>query len=159
MSWSLMAFIGVNFLTATSGGIFSPDGWFRQLKKPSWQPPDWVFPVVWSILYAVNAFSGWLVWEQTGFEGPGVWAMIVYGIGLVLNAGWSAIFFGLKRLGLATLDSFLLWIAVAAQIVLFLPISQIAGWVLIPYLIWVTIATVLSATVWRLNPDQRTALP
>lgn len=155
MSWSLLAFVAVNFLAAMSGGIFSPGEWFRSLKKPSWQPPNWVFPVVWSILYAINAFAGWLVWNEVGFEGPGFWAMVVYGLALVLNAAWSAIFFGMKQMGLATLEAGLLWLAVAAQIALFLPINALAGWILLPYLIWVTIAIALSGSVWRLNPDRR----
>lgn len=155
MSWSLMAFVGLNFLAATSGGFFKPGDWFEQLKKPSWQPPNWAFPVVWSLLYAINAFAGWLVWEQAGSEGAAFWPMVAYGISLAFNAGWSFVFFGMKRMGLATIEAGLLWLSVAVQILLFLPISQLAGLLLIPYLIWVTIAIALSASVWRLNPQQR----
>lgn len=155
MNWALMVFVAANFVAALSGATFKPDQWFRDLNKPSWQPPDWAFPVVWMVLYSINAASGWLVWETTGFEGPGLLAMAVYGVGLMLNASWSYIFFGLKRLDWAKTSAGLLCLAVALQIIVFLPISQLAGLILLPYLAWVMVAAVLSATVLRLNPDQR----
>ncbi len=158
MSWSLLVFLAANFAAASSGGIFSPDDWFEKLRKPSWQPPNWVFPTVWTVLYAINALAGWMVWETTGFEGLGALAMTIYFVGLILNAAWSAIFFGLKRMGLATFEAVLLWIFVAAQIVVFVYINQTAGLILIPYLIWVSIAIALSASVWRLNSDQHSVL-
>jgi len=155
MIWSLMAFAAFNFAAALSGAVFKPDAWFRSLEKPSWQPPDWAFPVVWMFLYAANAFSGWLVWKTAGLEGAGLIAMVIYGIGLVLNASWSAMFFGLKRLYGAMVNSALLWIAVAVQILAFWPINRAAALMLLPYLLWVTIAMALSTKIWQLNPDQR----
>lgn len=151
---SLTAFAALNFLTALSGAYFRPDAWFRNLEKPSWQPPDWAFPVVWMVLYALNAFSGWLVWKIAGFEGIGLLAMLVYGVGLVINASWSAVFFGLKRLYWAKVTASVLWVAVALQIIVFSQVSQLAALLLIPYLVWVMIATALSSAVWRLNPGQ-----
>ncbi|MEO0410358.1 MAG: TspO/MBR family protein [Pseudomonadota bacterium] len=157
MSWTLLAFAAMNFAAALSGATFKPDQWFRDLNKPSWQPPDWAFPLVWSVLYAINAFSGWIVWKQVGLEGPGLWAMGIYVVGLILNASWSYVFFGLKRLDWAKTSAGLLCLGVALQIIVFLPISQLAGLILLPYLAWVMVATVLSATVWRMNPDQSAA--
>lgn len=153
MSWSLMAFLAANFAAAMSGGIFSPDQWFRDLKKPRWQPKDWMFPVVWTILYGVNGIAGWLIWQEVGFEGAGVLAISVYGISLLFNALWSFVFFGMKRIDLATYEAALLWLSLAVQVVLFYAISTTAGLILIPYLAWVSVAFFLSLTIWRLNPQ------
>ncbi|MEL6737247.1 MAG: TspO/MBR family protein, partial [Pseudomonadota bacterium] len=89
MSWSLLAFVGLNFAAAMSGGIFKPDEWFRNLQKPSWQPPDWAFPVVWLVLYLLNAVAGWMVWEAAGSTVAGQVALVVYVVSLFLNAAWS----------------------------------------------------------------------
>ncbi|MEM9879205.1 MAG: TspO/MBR family protein [Pseudomonadota bacterium] len=156
MSWSLMVFIGLNFVAALSGAIFKPDAWFRQLQKPSWQPPDWAFPLAWTFLYGANAFSGWLVWKSAGFSSIGLAAMALYAFSLMVNASWSAVFFGAKRLGGAIISAALLWLTVAAQLALFWPINRAAALMIIPYLAWVTVATLLSRSIWQLNPDQRT---
>lgn len=136
-----------------SGGIFSPGQWYERLQKPSWQPPNWAFPTVWSVLYIFNAIAGWLVWTETGFAGPGQLALIVYVVSLVLNAAWSAIFFGMKRMQLALWEAMLLWASVVLQAVLFLPISQVAGLLILPYILWVSIAVWLNRTMLKLNPE------
>ncbi|MEM9676792.1 MAG: TspO/MBR family protein [Pseudomonadota bacterium] len=151
MSWSLLAFVGLNFAAAMSGGIFKPDEWFRNLQKPSWQPPDWAFPVVWLVLYLLNAVAGWMVWEAAGSTVAGQVALAVYVASLVLNAAWSYFFFGLRRIRAATIEAGLLWLSVLLQIVLFYALVPAAGLMLIPYLIWVSIAVALSAKIWQLN--------
>ncbi len=153
MNSALIVFIGINFVAAMSGGIFKPGDWYEDLKKPSWQPPKWAFPAVWSVLYLLNAYAGWLVWEKVGLEGVGQTAMIIYIVSLVLNALWSAIFFGMKRMKLALVEALFLWASVALQIVLFIQIDTMAGLILIPYLCWVTIAVVLNKTMLNLNPN------
>lgn len=150
MSLSLIAFVLLNVLAASSGAIFKPDSWYDDLKKPSWQPPKWAFPVVWSILYLFNIVAGWLVYQA---EGGITLPLVIYGIGLILNALWSAIFFGMKRMDWGTFEAAFLWFFVALQMVLFLPIAPIAALLTAPYLVWVSVAFFLSLTVWRLNPD------
>ena len=150
---TLIVFLTLNLMAATSGGIFTPDTWYRQLKKPDWIPPDWVFPTVWMVLYFTNAIAGWLVWQATGGEGIGFWAMAAYGIALILNAGWSAVFFGFKLIRLAILEAIALWIAVAVQATLFFQIVPLAGLMILPYLLWVSVAIFLNFTIWRLNPE------
>ncbi|MEL6947694.1 MAG: TspO/MBR family protein [Pseudomonadota bacterium] len=151
MSWSLLAFVGFNFLAALSGAVFGPGDWFRRLEKPSWQPPDWAFPVVWFVLYLLNAVAGWIIWTEHGDTSAGRFALAVYGGSLVLNAGWSAVFFGLKRVAWATFEAVLLWLSVLAQIILFAQLTSLAGLMLLPYLAWVTVAVALSAKIWQLN--------
>jgi tryptophan-rich sensory protein len=138
------------FVVASSGAVFTPDEWYRRINKPAWTPKDWVFPVVWTPLYVLIAVSGWLVWRQVGLGGA-VLPFAVYALQLVLNAGWSAVFFGLKRPGLALAEVLALWLAIALNIALFWPISPLAALLLVPYLVWVTIASCLNFQVWRMN--------
>ncbi|MEM8650643.1 MAG: TspO/MBR family protein [Pseudomonadota bacterium] len=153
MSVSLLGFVGLNFLAALSGGIFSPGKWYEALVKPSWQPPNWAFPVVWSVLYVLNAIAGWLVWSETGFSGAGQLALIVYGVSLILNAAWSAIFFGMKRMQLALWEAILLWLSVLLQLILFIQIDQLSGLLTLPYIMWVSVAVWLNRTMLKLNPE------
>ncbi|MBO0903105.1 TspO/MBR family protein [Jiella sonneratiae] len=146
---SLAAFVGVVLLVASSGAVFKPGDWYRSLDKPDWTPPNWAFPVVWSALYVMIAVSGWRVYEAAGLVAV---PFLAYAVQLVLNAAWSAVFFGLRRPGLAFADVLALWVAVAATILLFYPIDAVAGLLLIPYLMWVTAAACLNFSVWRRNP-------
>lgn len=153
ISWSLVGFIAINFLAAMSGGLFSPDGWFRALKKPTWQPPDWAFPVVWTTLYTLNAVAAWLVYKQVGFSETGVGIFAVYGLALVFNAAWSALFFGAHRMDLALWDAAFLVLSVGLQMILFFTVDFWAGLMIVPYLAWVSVAFVLNRTIWRMNPN------
>ncbi|MFP4125343.1 MAG: TspO/MBR family protein [Alphaproteobacteria bacterium] len=136
---------------ASSGAVFTPDAWYRAMNKPSWTPKDWVFPTVWTPLYALIAISGWLVWREAGVATAAL-PLAVYVLQLVLNAGWSAIFFGLKKPGLAFAEVLTLWLSIALTMILFWPISKTAALLLAPYLVWVTIASALNFQVWRMNP-------
>ncbi len=145
LSFSL--FLGLNILAALSGAYFRPGPWYRSLAKPRWQPPDRLFAPVWSVLYLLIAFAGWLVFERTG-AGP---AIAVYVVSLAFNAGWSPIFFGLQRIDWALAWIVLLWLSIVATIVAFWPIAPVAAVLLPPYLAWVSFAAVLNAELWRLN--------
>jgi tryptophan-rich sensory protein len=150
LTWALAVFLLANFAAALSGGYFRPGAWYEGLRKPRWQPPDWAFPVVWSVLYVLNAYAGWRVWESAG-PGEAFVPMAVYGLQLVLNAGWSAIFFGLHRMGLAMVEVLLLWLSILGCMIAFHPLDALAAWLLLPYLAWVTVASCLNWTVWRMN--------
>ncbi len=158
MGWNdhlvLLGFIAVCVVAASSGAIFAPGAWYRALKKPWWNPPDWMFPVVWTVLYAFMAIAGWLVWRAAGSFGAAAVPLAFFALQLVLNAGWSAIFFGLKRMDWALIEVGLLWAAILACIVTFAPFSGLAAWLMAPYLLWVTIAAYLNYTVLRLNRDR-----
>ncbi len=125
--------------------------WYQQIKKPSWNPPSWVFGPVWTILYAMMGTAVWLVW-RSGSERRDVRTAIgLYGGQLTLNALWTPIFFGLKAPGLALAEIVPLWGMLAATVVQFFRIRPAAGLLLLPYLAWTTFATALNAEVWRLN--------
>lgn len=151
-SWiALAAFVGINFVAASSGAIFKPGAWYAGLKKPGWTPPNRAFPVVWTTLFLLNAVAGWRVWEAAGEAAAGPLAL--YGASLVLNAAWSALFFGLKRMRAALAEVLFLQASLVALSFLFAPIDEIAAWLLVPYMAWVTVATLLNFEMARLNPE------
>lgn len=135
------------------GSIFtfrSIPTWYATLKKPSFNPPSWLFGPVWTILYIFMGISSYMIWQRRGVADVKL-ALIVYGIQLALNALWSILFFGLKNPGLALVEIVFLWIAILATIILFWPINAYAGALLIPYLAWVTFASFLNYNIWVLN--------
>jgi tryptophan-rich sensory protein len=147
----LFAFVALNMVAASSGGLFRPGEWYEHLAKPRWRPPNWLFAPAWTLLYSINAYAGWVIWDSGDWEmiRP---AMSVYVISLVLNACWSGIFFGLRNPGLALVELVFLWLSILAKIILFLPLDQTAALLLVPYLCWVTFAGILNHAIWKLNP-------
>ncbi|MEM6491923.1 MAG: TspO/MBR family protein [Pseudomonadota bacterium] len=132
MDWSLAVFLVAAFAASSSAAVWKPDEWYRDLAKPSWNPKDWVFPVVWTPLYVGMAVSAWLVWVA---DAPGTnFAIGVWCVQLVFNAAWSWVFFGLKKIRWALIELSGLWLSVAATIAVFWPIDPIAGALLLPYL-------------------------
>ncbi|MCG5485524.1 MAG: tryptophan-rich sensory protein [Sinorhizobium meliloti] len=144
----LVAFEVASFAAAATGVIFRPGDWYKQLDKPRWRPPDWLFAPVWTVLYASIGLSGWLVWLQTGIAAL---PLSVYAVQLLLNAAWTPIFFGLHRPGLAVVEIMVLWVAILATIVVFHPVSAAAALLLVPYLAWVSFAAALNLSIWRRN--------
>ncbi|MEM8771938.1 MAG: TspO/MBR family protein [Pseudomonadota bacterium] len=152
---SLGAFVCVNFIAAGSGAVFKPGAWYEGLEKPGWTPPNIAFPIVWTVLFLLNAAAGWLIWEQAPDQ-RGV-NFTVYGVSLVLNALWSALFFGARRMTLALIDVSALWLSIAIVAALFAPINLFAAALLVPYLIWVGLAGLLNWRIIELNPRERVA--
>ncbi len=124
--------------------------WYQTLAKPAWNPPQAVFGPVWTALYLVMAIAAWLVWRR-GSEMEVIPAMTAYFGQLVLNVIWPLIFFGLKSPGWAVLDIILLWGAIVVCMQQFGRVSPVAAWLLAPYLAWVTFASALNITIWRIN--------
>ena len=128
----------------------SISGWYSALRKPSWTPPNWLFGPVWSALYLAMAIAAWLVWRRAGVSSAKI-ALTLFVLQLVLNVGWSAIFFTLHTPGFAFAEIVLLWLLILATAASFWPVSQAAGWLMVPYLCWVGFAAALNYAVWRLN--------
>jgi translocator protein len=128
------------------------NNWYAHLAKPSWRPPNWAFAPAWTIIFTLMAFAAWIVWNrhETLFVLP---ALCLFGIQLALNMAWSAIFFGLRRPGLAVIEIACLWVAILVTLIQFWRIAPLAGWLLIPYLAWVAFAMVLNFTIWRMNAN------
>jgi len=146
----LLLFIILVFNTAFVGSRFMPGEWYKNLQKPSWTPPNWLFGPVWTILYIMIAISGWLVWRESGFIAA-LFPFIIYLLQLILNAMWTWLFFGLHKPAIAFLDITALWFFILFLIILFWQISKPAGILLIPYLIWVTYAATLNYFLYKLN--------
>ena len=149
---SLFVFIALVAAAAFTGSYFRPGPWYDRLTKPSWNPPRWLFPIAWTILYAMIAAAGWMVWRAAG---PGEWLtpISLWLLQLALNAAWSPAFFGLKRPGVALVVVSGMWVTIVATIVAFFEVSAGAAWLMVPYLIWVSYAAVLNAWIWRKNPN------
>ena len=146
----LLGFLAACFVAASTGAICRPGHWYDNLAKPSWQPPKRIFPIAWTILYIMIAISGWLIWRKVGFAGGAI-PLLIYGVQLILNAGWSVLFFGLKRPDLALIEVVLLWLSILATIVAFHPVDVDAALLLVPYFLWVSFASFLNLTICRLN--------
>lgn len=146
----LAGFVVLCFSAAAFGSQFMPGEWFAGLKKPSWNPPNWIFGPVWSALYTMMALAAWLVWRRGGFK-LNQFPLSLFLTQLFLNALWSWLFFGLKNPALAFVEILLLWIAICGTIVAFWPKPRAAAWLLVPYLAWVSFAAVLNFALWQLN--------
>ena len=156
MDWALFAIFLLGCMAAGStGAIFAPDDWYRnQINKPSWTPPDWVFPAAWMTLYILIALAATRVAKLPGAE----YALALWALQMTLNALWSPIFFGIKRIRAALIAVGALWLAVAATMVALFQLDWIAGAMFVPYLGWVSIAASLNYWIWR-NNDDRFAQP
>jgi tryptophan-rich sensory protein len=128
----------------------SVDTWYRTLQKPTFNPPDWLFAPVWTLLYLMIALAGWRVWRSWGLAGAPV-GMKAYAAQLALNLGWSFLFFGGRMIGIALVEITLLLAVICVNAVLFWRADRLAGWLLVPYAIWVAFACVLNFALWRLN--------
>jgi benzodiazapine receptor len=150
---TLAVFIAICFVAAGLGSLLTRpaiDTWYAALRKPPWTPPNWVFAPVWSALYLSMAIAAWLVWRRVGFSGAKL-PLLLFAAQLVLNVAWSGIFFALHEPGAAFAEIVILWLFILASAISFWPISRVAGWLMVPYLLWVAYAAVLNHALWRLN--------
>ncbi|GHJ14435.1 TspO/MBR family protein [Micromonospora sp. AKA38] len=147
--WALLGFGAATFAAAAIGGlgVRGTSAEYQSLEQPAWAPPSWLFGPVWTVLYALIAIAGWLVWRRVGF-GPALWAWCVQ---LVLNAVWTPLFFGAGRYGLAFAEIVLMWLAIGVTVALFRRVSRPATLLMLPYWAWVTFAAALNFAIWRLN--------
>lgn len=150
-SWiALGVFVALSLAAASTGARFKPGPWYAALTKPKWTPPNWMFPVVWGLLYAAITTAGFLVWRASGVEAMP--ALVLYVVSLGLNGAWSLLFFGRRRMDLALIDVVLLWLSIVGVLVAFAVHSPLAAWLIAPYLAWVSIAGLLNLQMIQLNP-------
>ena len=139
------AFFGVLFSDA------SRSEWYASLTKPGFMPPNWLFGPVWMVLYGMMAISLYLIWRQGLARLGARTAVIVFLVQLIFNALWSPAFFGMKMPGLALVVIVILWLLILLTIAVFTKVSRLGAWLLVPYLAWVTFATVLNCAIVYLN--------
>ena len=145
--WVFLVFLALVGLAAAVGSHFEPGAWYEALDKPPSTPPNVVFPIAWTLLYLGMAWSGWRFWRAD----PRSWALVAWGVQLVLNAAWSWLFFGLNELALAWIEIRVLWLAIVVTIGLGFRLDRTAALALLPYLAWVTSASWLNFEIWMRN--------
>jgi tryptophan-rich sensory protein len=150
-SWiTLAAFLAATFAAGATGAAFPPGAWYRTLRKPVWTPPDWLFPVAWTLLYVSMAVAAWRVaFSGSPWAIPGI---ALWSWQIVMNALWSPIFFGLRRLGGALVALCGLWVAVALTTLAFWQADRVAGLLMVSYVVWASYAGALNFALWRMNP-------
>lgn len=139
------AFFGVLF-----SGVYHSD-WYLSLTKPAFMPPDWLFGPAWTILYGMMAISLFIIWRQGLDKSGRKTAFIIFLAQLIVNAMWTPVFFGLKMPWLALVLIIILWLLIFLTIAIFAKLSRLGAWLLVPYLAWVTFATVLNVAIVHLN--------
>lgn len=150
---ALLFWLVLVFGAAALGGWLTSQSvgtWYQTLEKPAFNPPDWIFGPVWTVLYALMGIAAWLLNRKRSVsEAPSAFAWFY--IQLALNVLWSGLFFAMQSPGAALVCIGFLLVAIAATMRAFFQISPLASWLLAPYLAWVSFATVLNATLWWLN--------
>jgi translocator protein len=149
----LAVWLGVCLAAGGIGAIASADAgsFYGQLARPDWAPPAWLFAPVWTALYALMAVSAWLVWRQCGFR-AGRTALVLFIVQLAANALWTWVFFAWNQGALAFAEILILWCLIVATTVSFWRLRVLAAVMLLPYLAWVTFATMLTFSTWQRNP-------
>ncbi len=148
--FALAVFVGLSLLAGVPGMVFQPGAWYEALSKPSWVPPEWLFPLVWTTLYVLMGVAAWLVWQGAGL-GAAAGALGLFALQLLANATWSWIFFGWHRIGLALIDAGLLLILILATMLAFRRYSVAAAGLMLLYALWVAFATALNLSIWLRN--------
>ncbi len=146
----LVVWILICFIPAIIGSQFGPGDWYQTLTKPEWNPPNWIFGSVWTLLYISMGISVWIIWKNYGLKTAAI-PITFFIAQLILNALWSWFFFGLENVGLAFIDIVALWTLIFITLILFWKLNTWSGVLLLPYIAWVSFATVLNYNIWQLN--------
>jgi tryptophan-rich sensory protein len=165
MDWNIVLKLTISLLASlAAGGIGSIftfkaiPAWYGGLKKPRYTPPAWAFGPVWTTLYIMMGICVFLVWQK-GLGTNGVMpAFILFWVQLILNTLWSAVFFGARSKGGGVIVIAALWVAILATMIASFRVTTWAGTLLIPYIVWVSIAAYLNIGIWRLNKPEKQRL-
>ena len=151
----LVAALAVVSIVAAVGGLAAANAqaFYAGLLKPEWAPPAWLFGPVWTVLYLMMAVAAWLVWRSAGSLAGAAEALWLFAAQLLLNGLWSWLFFVWQLGVLSVIEIALLWLTLWFTVLRFAAHNRVAGALLLPYLLWVSFATVLTVACWHLNPD------
>jgi len=157
--FQLLISLGIAFLAAGMGSLFTTpnlEPWYSQLEKPWFNPPNWIFGPVWTTLFILMAVAAWLVWQhgqtkKKKLTPPAAFGLKLYAVQLGLNVLWSGLFFGLQSPQLALVEVFIFWLVIIATAREFWRVKPLAGALFIPYIAWVSFASVLNYAVVLLN--------
>ncbi len=134
------------FFTASSVG-----SWYQTINKPSWNPPGWIFGPVWTTLYVLMGIALYLVWKSEAGTALKKTAISLFAVQLILNFFWSFIFFKQQQIGWALVEIIVMWLFILLTIFAFAKVNKTAAWLLVPYISWVSFASILNYTIWKLN--------
>jgi len=148
--WKLTVAAGATVTAASIGSRFRPGEWYQNLTKPPFTPPDFVFPLVWSALYALMAVAAWLVWTVPASRLRNV-GLSLFFFQLGANAAWSWLFFGCHAIGWALLNLGLLLVVVGACVAVFARLKSLSAYLMVPYLLWTGFAGILNFWIWLFN--------
>ncbi len=137
---------GLGGLASMQAGAF-----YAALDQPSWAPPGWLFGPVWSVLYLMMGVAAWLIWKVHGFRGA-PWALGLFLVQLVLNALWTWLFFAWHLGQWSVIEIAVLWVLIVCTLIAFWRRSPLAGALMVPYLVWVSFASLLAYAMWARNP-------
>lgn len=147
----LIAISAALFLTI-GGGVLTPiDGWYAALRKPAWNPPNWLFGPAWTIILGLWAWAAVLAWRGTSDTAGRTTVLTLFTVNAVAHFLWGPLFFKLRRPDWALIEVVFLWLSLVALLVGLRPFSVLASWLIVPYFIWVSFAACLNATIVRLN--------
>jgi len=152
--WKLIiCVLGCEAVGIISGLLSQPgmNNWFENLNKPSWNPPSFIFGPVWTLLYLLMGVSLWLIWKSELPIQQKKSGMVIFALQLLFNFWWSILFFAFHEPLFALFNIAAMLIAIILTIFHFAPISRVAAWLLVPYVSWVSFATILNYTIWSLN--------
>lgn len=144
-------FLAATFGAGATGALFPTGEWYKGLNKPSWTPPNWVFPVMWTSIYVLIAFAGARVAVLDG----AAYAMVFWAMQIAFNALWTPVFFGLRNIKGSVPVMVCLWVSVLGATITHWQLDIWAGLAFAPYLAWVTVAAALNIEMVRLNPTQK----
>lgn len=149
----LVISIALPVVVGALSGFFTTTGvgsWYQTINKPSWNPPGWIFGPVWTTLYVLMGIALYQVWRSPGTKARNT-ALLFFAVQLILNFFWSFIFFNKQNIGGALMEIIVLWVFILLTIFAFARINKLAAWLLVPYISWVSFATILTYTIWKMN--------
>lgn len=156
MTVPIIVAVFVTGFVLIAGGLMTTVGpWYRALRKPWWNPPDWVFSPAWTVILGLAAWAGVLAWTQAPDAAAQLRIAVLYAVNIVLHMLWSPLFFKLRRPDWALIEVPFLWLSVLALMVGLAQYSSAAPWLLLPYLLWVAFAAFLNLTIVRMNGSFR----
>ena len=151
--WLLVLCIGATLCIGFAGGIATMSniyGWYENLQKPSFNPPNYIFGPVWTVLYILMGISFYMILQSQKSKGRN-FAIGIFAIQLFLNFWWSYLFFSFHWLGASFIEILILWICVLLMIISFYRLNKTASLIQLPYLLWISFASVLNGTIWMIN--------
>ncbi|MFW5640760.1 MAG: TspO/MBR family protein [Thermodesulfobacteriota bacterium] len=151
---ALAGWIGLSFTAAAIGGLASAKaaGFYQELSLPAWAPPSWVFAPAWTLLYLLMGIAAWIVWKAGGWRNA-AGALSLFLVQLAANALWTWLFFAWRLGAAAFIEIIVLWILIVCTLIAFWRVRPLAGYLLLPYLLWVGFAGALTYAIWQRNPQ------